>query len=95
MLWSGQQNIKQAEDVISIISDINPKSSCYSATDTFTKEITAKIKADEKARLELALKKYNDRIDLENKRIKAYQEVAVEYAKNQPKTINYTNIIWR
>ena len=95
MLWSGQQNIKQAEEVITVISDINPNAACYTAAANFTKEINAKIKADEKARLELALKKYNDKMELEKKQINAYKEIAVEYAKNQPKTITYNNIIWR
>ena len=95
MLWSGQQNIKQAEEVIAVLSDINPNAACYVAAANFSKEINAKIKADEKARLELALKKYNDKIDIEKKRINAYKEVAVEYAKNQPRTITYNNIIWR
>jgi hypothetical protein len=95
MLWSGQQNIKQAEEVIVVISDINPNAACYTATTNFTKEINAKIKADEKARLELALKKYNDKMELEKQQINAYKEIAVEYAKNQPKTITYNNIIWR
>ena len=95
MLWSGQQNIKQAEEVIDVISDINPNASCYNATISFTKTINTKIKADEKARLELALKKYNDKIAIEKQQINAYKEIAVEYAKNQPKTITYTNVIWR
>lgn len=95
ILWNGQQNIKQAEEVIAVISDINPNASCYGATESFAKEITAKIKADEKARLELALKKYHDKMELDKKRIDAYKEVAVEYGKNQPKTITYNNIIWR
>ncbi|MCZ8167689.1 hypothetical protein [Flavobacterium sp.] len=95
MLWSGQQNIKQAEELIAVISDINPNAACYTAAANFTKEINAKIKADEKARLELALKKYNDKMELEKQQINAYKEIAVEYAKNQPKTITYNNIIWR
>lgn len=95
MLWSGQQNIRQAEEVIVVISDINPNAACYTAAANFTKEINAKIKADEKARLELALKKYNDKMEQEKQQINAYKEIAVEYAKNQPKTITYNNIIWR
>ena len=95
LLWSGQQNIKQAEEVIDVISDINPNAACYSSVASFTKEINAKIKTDEKARIELALKKYNDKITIEKQQINAYKEIAVEYAKNQPKTITYNNIIWR
>ena len=95
MLWSGQQNIKQTEEVIAVLSDINPNADCYTAVANFTKEINSKIKADEKARLELALKKYNDKMDLEKQQVNSYKEIAVEYAKNQPKTITYNNIIWR
>jgi len=32
---------------------------------------------------------------LDKIRVNAYREIAVEYAKNQPKTINYNNIYWR
>jgi len=95
LLWSTQQNVKQAEEVIAVISDINPNAACYTAAANFTKEINAKIKADEKVRLELALKKYIDKMELEKQQINAYKEIAVEYAKNQPKTITYNNIIWR
>ena len=95
MLWNGQQNIKQAEEVIAVISDINPNAACYTAAANFTKEINSKIKEDEKARLELAFKKYNDKMELEKQQVNAYKEIAVEYAKNQPKTITYNNIIWR
>jgi hypothetical protein len=95
MLWSGQKNGQKAEEVIDVISDINPNAACYTAVEIFTKEINAKIKAEEKARLELALKKYKDRLAIEKQQINAYKEIAVEYAKNQPKTITYNNIIWR
>jgi hypothetical protein len=95
MLWSGQKNGKKAEEVIDVISDINPNAGCYTAVEIFTKEINAKIKAEEKARLELALKKYNDKISIEKQQVNAYKEIAVEYAKSQPKTITYNNIIWR
>jgi len=95
LLWSTQQNVKQAEEVIAVISDINPNAACYTAAANFTKEINAKIKADEKVRLELALKKYIDKMELEKQQINTYKEIAVEYAKNQPKTVTYNNIIWR
>lgn len=95
MLWAGQKNAKNAEDVIDVISDINPNAACYSAAASLTKEIAAKIKADEKARIELALKKYSDKMAMEKKQINAYKEIAIEYAKNQPKTITNNNIIWR
>jgi hypothetical protein len=95
LLWSGEQNIKQAEEVLALISDINPKASCFRATENFAKELDNKIKLDEKARLELALKKYNDKIAIQKQKIDAHKQVALEYAKNQPKAVTYNNIYWR
>jgi hypothetical protein len=33
--------------------------------------------------------------ELDKLRVNTYRDVALEYAKNQPKTINYNNINWR
>lgn len=95
ILWAGQTNVSNAENVLNILVDINPQSSCFSNVTKLVEEIRNKIIADEKARLELALKEYNDIISIEKKKIDAYREIAVEYAKNQPKTITYNNIYWR
>lgn len=95
LLWSGQQNQIKAEEVIEILSEINSNANCFTDASNFAKQISNKLKADEKAKVELALKKYNDKIALKKQQINAYKEIAVEYAKNQPKTITYNNIIWR
>lgn len=95
LLWSRQQNQNKAEEVIEILSEVHPNANCFNDASNFAKQISNKLKADEKAKLELALKKYNDKIALEKQQINAYKEIAVEYAKNQPKTITYNNIIWR
>jgi hypothetical protein len=34
-------------------------------------------------------------LELDKIRVNAYREVAVAYAKNQPKTVTYNNIYWR
>jgi dihydroxyacid dehydratase/phosphogluconate dehydratase len=34
-------------------------------------------------------------VELDKIRVKAYRDVAVEYARNQPKTVTYNNIYWR
>lgn len=95
LIWSGQQNIQQAEVVINLISGVNPNASCYDAIESFSREMTTKIKADEKARLEIELKKYNDKMKLEKQKINNFKEIAVEYAKNQLNTVTYNNIIWK
>ncbi len=40
-------------------------------------------------------KQANRNHELDKLRVNAYRDVAVEYAKNQPKTITYNNIYWR
>lgn len=95
ILWAVESNVTNAENVLKILVDINPQSSCFMNVDKLIEEIRNKIIADEKARLELALKKYNDIISIEKKRIEAYRDIAVEYSKNQPKNITYNNIFWR
>jgi hypothetical protein len=95
IIWAGQQKINNAENVLNILIDINPNASCNNEVILLTKEINNKLINDEKARFELALQKYNDKINLEKKRIDAYKDIAIEYAKNQPKTITYNNIYWR
>lgn len=95
LLWSGQQNQNKAEEVIEILSEVHPNANCFTDASNFAKQISNKLKADEKAKVELALKKYNDKIALEKQQINAFREIAVEFAKNQPETITYNNIYWR
>jgi len=95
MTWSSQKNKQGAELASNILTEINPKSSCYKEVEKFITQISTKLTADEKAKLDLELKKYNDRMALEKETIKASREIAVEYAKNQPKTITYNNLNWR
>jgi len=92
--WVGQQNINSAENILNSLIEIKPNSICQDEVSLFIKEISNKLIADEKERLVLARKIYNDKIDIEKKRLDAYKEVALEQAKNQPKTINYNNINW-
>ena len=94
-IWSGKQNIQTAENAINIMMEVNPNASCFADVNAFAKEISQKLAADEKQRYGLALKKYNDKIQLEKSRIDSYKTVADEYANNQPKTITYNNIYWR
>lgn len=95
LLWSGQQNQYKAEEVIEILSNVHPNANCFTDASNLTKQVSNKLKADEKAKVELALKKYNDKITIEKQQINAYKEIAIEYAKNQPEIITYNNIIWR
>jgi len=95
ILWAGESNATNAENVLNILVDISPQSYCFKDVNKLIEEISTKIIADEKTRLELAIKKYNDEISIEKEKIEAYRDIAVEYAKNQPKTVTYNNIFWK
>jgi hypothetical protein len=44
---------------------------------------------------DLQEKQSNRNYELDKLRVSSYREVAVEYARNQPKTVTYNNIYWR
>ncbi|HQW69461.1 MAG TPA: hypothetical protein PLH25_07325 [Flavobacterium sp.] len=95
LAWSSQQNQQGAEMASTFLTEINPKSSCSNEAESLMKQISNKLTAEEKVKLDLELKQYNDKINLEKETLKASLEIAVEYAKNQPKTITYNNIYWK
>lgn len=124
MTWAATQNIDAAIIVGDILSTINPIAMCQDEVNALISKIDAKLKADEKARWEFKMKKYQDEVEdkreqlriaeesgkradefeenqarrnfeLDKIRANAYREVALEQARNQPKTVTYNNIYWR
>ena len=93
--WAAQQTPIGAEKVGDIISTINPMASCQGDIQSFIKSIDAKLKVDEKASSEYKMKQYKDSFELEKAKVNAYREVAIEYARNQPRSVTYNNIYWR
>jgi hypothetical protein len=94
-LWATQQSQTGAEKAGDILSTIHSTASCQGEIESFIKTINAKLKADEKARWEFKMKQYTDSVEIEKTRINAYREVAIEYLRNQPRTVTYNNIYWR
>ena len=94
-IWNANQNLEGAEKSGDLLSTINPQSNCQIDVNTLMKTIDAKLKADEKARWQFKMKQYQDNIELEKININAYKEVAVEFARNLPRTVTYNNIYWR
>ena len=94
-LWAAQQTPIGAEKAGDILSSINPMASCQGEIESFIKTIDTNLKADEKARCEFKIKQYKDSVELEKTKVNAYRDVAIEFARNQPRTVTYNNIIWR
>ena len=104
IIWGTNPNQEGANEASDLIKQISPKAKCNNEASKLLKSINSKIISDEKERLrkEEEYEKRQQIIDAENakteselekQRINAYREVAVEYAKNQPKVI-YRNVYW-
>jgi len=92
--WMSSKDENGAKNAFELLALINPKAKCQSKAIELYKTIETKLNADDKRKRELALKIYNDNLNLQKSKIIAYRDIAVEYARNQPKTIIYNRIIW-
>ena len=80
---------------LSSLSQIDPSSKCGQAAKALMGKIEAKIDADNRQQFEATMMVYKDAVQLEKQRINAVRDIAVEYARNQPKpaTNNYLILI--
>jgi hypothetical protein len=92
--WAANPNSSGASTVAPLLSEINPYAACYNDALAFSETVRKKVEEDEKRNWDFKMKKYTDGVKLEKQRIEAAKEIAVQYAKNQPKTIVYNRIIW-
>ncbi len=93
-VWAASPNSNGATSIAPILSEINPDAACYNEALAFSETVRKKVEADEKRNWDFRMKKYADGVKLEKQKIDAAKEIAVQYAKNQPKTIVYNRIIW-
>ena len=105
-IWTAKPNVEGAEQATRLIMKINSRAKSSNEASQLLITINEKLITDEKERLrkqeeyekrqqEIDAENAKQQVELEKLRINAYREVAVEYAKNQPKTITYSNIYWR
>jgi hypothetical protein len=92
--WSSNPTASAAKDVLSVLGSIDPSASSYEDAKSLSESIQRKISEDEKREWDFKMKAYQDGVDLEKQRIEAARQTAVEYFKNQPKTIVYNRITW-
>jgi hypothetical protein len=122
-IWSAKLNTSAAEEAGELLTSIDPNSSAQKEAKLLINKIDKKLRSDQKARWELKVKQYNDRIalkkesirnaeekskrdaiaseinsnrnfELDKMRINSYRDVAVTYAKNQPKQIRTEQFIF-
>jgi len=92
--WNSSPNNNGAEEASVLLNKIDPSSSSYKEAIYLTENIRKKIEADEKRIWEFKMKKYVDGVKLEQQRIEAARQTAIEYYRNQPQTIIYNRLIW-
>jgi len=95
LLWSSEPNSNGASKTAAILTSIIPSDNCKSEISKLTNEVKKKLQDDEKRKCDFEMLEMQKRYDTEQKRLDAACEIAVEQARNQPKTVTYTNIYWR
>jgi hypothetical protein len=86
--WAAAQNIDAAISVGEILSTINPIAMCQNEVNELISRIDAKLKADEKARWEFKMKKYQDEVEAKREQMRIAEESgkrADAFRENQAK----------
>lgn len=102
--WVAKKDYSSAEEALTILSQINAQAACQPQVNKLLEEINSKLRADEQREWEFKVRQYEDSLAMEqqkqkdktalqNASILAIQNIGVAFGKNQPKTINKTQII--
>ncbi|MFZ4797701.1 MAG: hypothetical protein ACOYMA_09420 [Bacteroidia bacterium] len=78
-VWAANMNVNGAQESGNYLSQIYPNAKCYNEAQELTKEIKERTKELWK----FEMKKYDDKLSLQQQRINAFKEIGVAYAHNQ------------
>lgn len=104
-VWASDQTANGANQVITLVSQINPNASCYSEVQDFVNTVTAKVnqinereyaiyKQNLKHQQEMEKLELQKNENLQSQRIAAARDIAVAYAKRRPQVILYRTRYW-
>lgn len=102
--WVAKKDYPSAEGALAILSQINVQAACLPQADKLIGEIDSKLCADEQREWEFKVRQYEDNLAMERQKqkdrtallsatISAVQHIGTAFGKNQPQTINKTQII--
>ncbi len=77
------------QDRLNVLLQIDPISDCFNEAQNRIKSIENKITEQKKDERELEIRKYENEVELEKKRIEAIKEIAVAYYQRTQPTYNY------
>lgn len=87
--WAAHPDETGAEEAHQYLAQIDPGASCYSDAQALSNRIAQTVKKNWDFE---NVTKYNDALALEKQRIESARAVGIEWAKNQPQTVN--RYIW-
>ncbi len=86
-IWNAGQNRDAADRAGALLAQINPQSPAFKEAQQLHNQIAAKVKAIDSREWAFRLQKQKDATSIAKAQISAAKEVAVAWAKNQPRTI--------
>ena len=89
--WAAEQNSFGAKKAGEYLAYIYPDAKCYNEAMSLYREIKDKVLDDWKFEMKI----YQDGVDLEKERIKAWRDVGVAYGNHQQPISNYVNWLLR
>jgi hypothetical protein len=92
--WSANQNINGATEAADLLGKIEPLSASFKEGLELSERIRKKVEADEKREWEFKMKGYADGVRLDELKVEASRQTAIEFYKNQPEIIIYNRLIW-
>ena len=95
LIWAAEPNENGAMKASTIMISIVPSDNCKAEINKLSIEIKNKLQLEQKKKYDFDMNEMQKRYDTDQKIIDAQKQIALEQAKNQLKTIIYSNIYWR
>ncbi len=92
--WSADPSEANAQRVMDLLSGVDPASSSAAGAASLRKSVYSRVKSLADAEIAHQRKMDQQQINLEKQRINAVRDVAVAYAKNQPRVIYKVHHWW-
>lgn len=91
-VWAAEPNSSGALQAGAVLSQIDPDSRCYKDAQQQISQMAAKVQKDEQRDWNFMVKVFENQVELEKLRIKAFRDVGVAWGENQQPT--YNQVMW-
>ena len=95
LIWTAEPTENGALKAAAVMISIVPSDNCKIEINKLSIDIKTKLQIDQKKKYDYDMLEMQKRYDTEQKIIDAQKQIALEQAKNQPKTITFQTIYWR